>query len=529
MSAAVRSRRGRIVAVGVLLIAFALVGSFAYGLIRGKGGPPADDAQRLVPPDALVFVDLSTDAGRRAVRDAAARIDDFDAYERLTDQLLERLSGSDEEVDAEDDVRPWLGKQASLALTNSRTGTAGSLVVVEVTDAKKARRFLARNQRPAATTSYKGVRIDRFGTVSTAIADDHLLIGQDPTVRGAIDRSQGRGRALADDPTYKRAIATLPEDRAATAYATNDGLDRLLIPAGGTLGTLASLLDRPGLRGVALSLAAEEEEGARVVAHSILERPDKEPTFEPTLHEDLPGDAAAVLIQNGVTDTLRRAFDAALAGTGAGAGTEPIIERLRRDLDRRSDGRLERDLLSVLRGEVALVVTRGPTGSAPGVTLVANARDEAATRQTLGRLRAPIQNALRPREGEGPRWERADANGADAWTLRLPNGAGITYAVFGGKLAISTTADGIGQIRVPKRTLGDAALFDDVLAERPPRVRSLGFIDFRQLLELGEQTGLNDSRSYLTARDDLQRIGAVGISSTGSGGEATAEILLSTP
>ena len=528
MTAAVFNRRGRIVAMAFLVLAVAFAAWFAYGLVRGRGGPPADEAQRLVPADALVFVDLSTDAGRRAVRDAAERIDDLDAYERLTDELLERLSGSEEEVDAEDDVRPWLGDQAALALTDSRTGTAGSLVVVEVTDAKQARRFLARNQRPAARSTYKGVRVERFGTVSTAIADDHLLIGQDATVRAAIDRSQGRGRSLADDPTYKRAIATLPENRAATAYATKDGLDRLLIPAGGTLGTLSTVLDRPRLRGVALSLAAEEE-GARVVAHSILERGDEKPAFRPTLHEDLPGDAVATLLQDGVTDTLRRAFDAALAGTGAGAGTQPIIDRLRRDLDKRSDGRLERDLVSVLRGEVALVVTRGATGLAPGVTLVAKARDEAATRQTLGRLRAPIQNALRPREGEGPRWQRADANGADAWTLRLPNGAGITYAVFGGKLAVSTTEDGISQIRVPKRTLADAALFDDVLGDRPSRVRSLGFIDFRQLLELGEQTGLNDSRSYLAARDDLRRIGAVGISSTESGGEATAEILLSIP
>jgi hypothetical protein len=60
-------------------------------------------------------------------------------------------------------------------------------------------------------------------------------------------------------------------------------------------------------------------------------------------------------------------------------------------------------------------------------------------------------------------------------------------------------------------------------------VSSLGFLDFSQLLELGEQTGLNDSRAYLAARDDLQKIRAVGISSSGDEEETTAEILLSIP
>jgi hypothetical protein len=60
-------------------------------------------------------------------------------------------------------------------------------------------------------------------------------------------------------------------------------------------------------------------------------------------------------------------------------------------------------------------------------------------------------------------------------------------------------------------------------------VTSLGFLDFSQLLELGEQTGLNDNRAYLAARDDLRRVAAVGFHSRVREGETTAEILLSIP
>ena len=74
-----------------------------------------------------------------------------------------------------------------------------------------------------------------------------------------------------------------------------------------------------------------------------------------------------------------------------------------------------------------------------------------------------------------------------------------------------------------------AERFEDVLGDRSGEVGSLGFLDFSQLLELGEQTGLNDSRAYLAARDDLQKVRAVGVNSSGSEEETTAEILLSIP
>ncbi len=68
-----------------------------------------------------------------------------------------------------------------------------------------------------------------------------------------------------------------------------------------------------------------------------------------------------------------------------------------------------------------------------------------------------------------------------------------------------------------------------MLSGRPDEVGSLGFLDFSQLLELGEQTGLNDSRSYLAARDDLRKVRAIGVRSSGGEGSSTAEILLSIP
>jgi hypothetical protein len=57
-------------------------------------------------------------------------------------------------------------------------------------------------------------------------------------------------------------------------------------------------------------------------------------------------------------------------------------------------------------------------------------------------------------------------------------------------------------------------------------VTSVTFLDFSQLLRLGEQTGLNDSRAYQAVKDDLHKVRAVGALASGSGDESTVELVL---
>jgi hypothetical protein len=60
-------------------------------------------------------------------------------------------------------------------------------------------------------------------------------------------------------------------------------------------------------------------------------------------------------------------------------------------------------------------------------------------------------------------------------------------------------------------------------------VGSVVFLDFSQLLRLGEQTGLNDSRSYQAVKADLAKVQAVGGSTSRAGDLTTAELVFSIP
>ena len=518
-----------VVAVAVALLAIAL-------LVRALGGgdeAPPQRAASLFPETTLVAATVATDGDRDATKRAAGLAERFGSYDRQRDALLRRLSGGEDDVDVDKDVKPWLGDEAAIALVDTGEGTAGSIVAIAVTDEDKAREFLDRNPRAGERRPYKGVETRRYGSVTTAFVDGFMVIGQDATVQMAIDRAKDPGgtRSLEEEQLFEQAMDGLPENRAASAYLTAAGLRRLLAPQGGVVGGLSVLLDQPALESVGVALEARDDQ-ARLVAHSILDpaiqkrRPSPFKRFEPELLDAVPSDALAYLGASGISGALERIV-ATAAGGGAAGGVGPILDRLRRELERRTGGRLERDLLRLFDGEVALVILRETP--APVFALITATDDEDATKATLARLRDPLAALLRPKGEQALEWKREVVAGKEAYTLRVPSGAGVTYSVFDGRLVLATAPEGIRRIAESDRSLAEDDDFEKVLSDRPDRVGTLGFLDFNQLLELGEQTGLNDSRAYLAAREDLQRIRAVGVHSSGSEGETTAEILVSIP
>jgi hypothetical protein len=523
-------RRRRLAAAAVALPAVAAVVVLAVRAL-GSEEPPATAAAKLAPKNTLVYVHVSTDTERDAVERAHELLGRFDSYERITDTILQRLVGTSRDVKA-GDVEPWLGDEAALALVDAGQATAGSLVIVRVTDARRARDFLTRSPRHTAVRTYKGDRIDEFGTVNVAFKDGWLLIGQSITVQGALERADGRDQSLADDPIFRRAMEGAPEGRAADAYITVGGLRRLLAPQGDLLGGLATALDQPALQAVALSAEAEDDERLRITAHSILDAAAQKRSggvpepLDADLLEDVPEDALAYYGVRGISGALGNLLAAAAGGADAG-GAGPVLQRLRRELTRQAGDGLERDLLRLFDGEVAVVITKAIP--APALSLVAKVADEERTAGVLRRLQAPLVRMLTPEGEQAPRWRTDDlGGGVRAHTLAIPSGAELSYAVFDGRLVLGTGPTAIRRIKDADGSLEDSDAFKSV-ERRSEKMTSLGFLDFSQLLELGEQTGLNDSRAYLAAREDLQRIRALGVSSYGSEGESTAEILLSIP
>lgn len=503
----VRRRRLTALAAAVLVVvvAFAVV-ALASG---GSSGPAiATDAAKLVPSNALVYVNLSTDGNRDAVKRARTLGTGFSSYASLRDSILSQLVvGADQKA-----VSGWLGKEAALALITGTSGSAGSLVMLSIADMPEAKAFVARGAKESGPSrTYKGVTLSRYGAVYAAFLGDFLVLGQELSLHQAIDLQQGAGTALAADATYQRTSAELPADRVAEAYATSDGLRRLLAPAGGVLGAAGVLLDRPGLTGAAVSLSATGP-GAEIEVRSDIPG-HKGTAFDPKLLDAVPKSAMAVYDTTGLDQSATRLL--------AGAGTTQLASLLTQaSTALGADGvkEIRTDVIDLLsqEGVVALL----PGIPAPTALVIAHAKDESRTKAALAKLSTALPKLL---DGAKVSTSR------DGVTTIKSSAAEFDLAVIDGNIVLSTTAEGIAAARNPDGGITKSDAFSAAVGKPQNPVTSVVFLDFSQLLSLAEQTGLNDSRAYLAVKADLHKVRAVGAVSSGAGGDTTTEIRIQTP
>ena len=164
--------------------------------------------------------------------------------------------------------------------------------------------------------------------------------------------------------------------------------------------------------------------------------------------------------------------------------------------------------------------------AAPVFTLTARTRDEASTRESLARLQGPVSERL----GGGPFAQR-ELRGADAFTLQVTPELEPSYAVSKGAVVASTAGSGLEQLGPARSPVTGAPVAGGLMPEEGEKVEALGFLDPRQLLALGERTGLR-ALSSPAARDDLGRIraaGAVVKEDANQPTDTTAELFLEIP
>lgn len=309
----------------------------------------------------------------------------------------------------------------------------------------------------------------RCGTATAERLGRFVVMGSSLAVSAALAVQRGHEPSLAAAALYRAARRDLPADRFADGYLSAGGL-RGFLGARGDLGAMVSrLLDDPRLRGVGLAAEARSP-GARLTVHSVLARGPAPAGHATGLLGEVPAGAMAAIDTGDLGATLTR------FGTLVGGLDDP--------------GR--RALARAMPGEVALWLTPVGPPRAPTLTLVAAHGDAARLPATLG-------------------------------------GRRLARATVDGRLVVSTRGSGIAAARAHGPRLRDTPAARAVLGGAPDRVSALGFLDFSELLRLGEQSGLDASRAYRGVSDDLRRVRAVGAVSTGDAGQTTLQVELSIP
>jgi Protein of unknown function (DUF3352) len=529
-------RKRRLIPVVVIAIAAAALG-VVFGIRSGEQ-PPASGAATVVPASALAYIHVSTDPSRHGVKQAlsvAGRLPDYGLFSaEVASRLTAIAAGGNANVDFTHDVRPWLGKEAALALLNTSSTTAGSLVVLDVSHRAAARAFLQRAGASSAG-SYRGIQLfDYPSGTELAFVGHYLVFGQAASVRASIDVASGHSGSLAGSAAYQRAAAGEPAGRVADAYLSSAGVQRVLVPQGGAVGALGDLLYEPSLTGATISLSGTST-GAELYVHSALARQrgaTHSQPFAPSLDRVIPAGSSLMFDVTGLDQIASHVLAAGAAG-GIARNLGPLLARLGAALG--SEGVNVQSLESLFSGETAVAIGPGGTTSgagrnrSPELIVVTRTSNTSSTAAELANLEVPLSELFpAPSSGSGqvPEFNQRQVDGITAHQLSMTPGLELDYAVFHGLVVISTSLQGIGAVATHVRSLADERPYRATLGSHPQRVTSLVFLDFSQLLNLAEQTGLFRGARYKALRPDLERVRAIGLDSTRGEADSTAELFL---
>lgn len=516
---------------------------------------PDDDADALVPADALGYVHLTLDPESSQYADAT---DALDALPQLSGQvvgrLLEQVPGpGGEPADFARDIAPWLGGQAAVAIVPAGGG-AEQVQLLEEGDPAEADEFATSLAAGTATTEeYGGVEVstDSRG-LATASVEGFLVIGTEQGVRQVVDVATGAAdvRPLADEQTASELRDELPPTRFAEAYISADGIESLVADERSPLSSLEPFVDAAASEGAAASVGVED--GSLEFAIRSALNPERArtnpgffaafPEFEPELPERL---ARKTLAYVGIAEpgtTVRELLAQATAEAPALAqGFTDAAERLRDN----GDVELEEELLPSLGGEAAFALQpgsgdapapdpeqattapvpapeglpQGPPPAPPGepavpvLQFVAKDVDSERAQRALAQLQGPIADAFDTGTSlQAPVFDRRELEGVEVQVLRVSPTVNLTYAIAGDDLAVATQPKGVEQVVRGEGGLNEEETYDratDDLAEEPSL---LAYFDIAGLLDLAEREGLAEDPAYALFAPEFRRLVAAGLS-----------------
>jgi hypothetical protein len=226
----------------------------------------------------------------------------------------------------------------------------------------------------------------------------------------------------------------------------------------------------------------------------------------------------------------------AAAKAGIGGQVQPLFSRLGAALA--SEGVDIHGLTGIFSSESALAISptavarprsRGGRGLArqPALVIVTRTRNEQATTAALASLQAPLAQLFPPPAsgpGAAPEFSDVTVDGVTVHQLRLAPGLELDYALFRGLLVVATSLPAVTEVIRPPESLEDEPRYQATLGDRPDEVTSLLFLDFSQLLSLGEQTGLVGGGRLTALLPDFEKIRSVGLASTRHESDTNAEL-----
>jgi hypothetical protein len=117
-------------------------------------------------------------------------------------------------------------------------------------------------------------------------------------------------------------------------------------------------------------------------------------------------------------------------------------------------------------------------------------------------------------------------DGVTVHSVQASPNVDLSYAIFDGKLVISTQPQGISQVRSSGDNLAGTSAYENATDRLPDEVSALVFLNLDEVLGLAQLAGLAENPLYASLSEDISRVGSLGLAVRGSEDELQSELFL---
>jgi Protein of unknown function (DUF3352) len=520
------------VVVLYLVVKFAPVPGVPCEISAAKECAPSNETIAYVPQNAVLYAHLTVNSDSHQwelTQDLRDALPNFTAL--LQSDTSDLAGPAGKPIDLSRDVLPWAKDDLALLGVPGPNKTTPEAYITGVGDSTKANEFAA-SLSPGGKSKQSELGDATLTVysngVATARSGGQLVFGALGAVRAALAAKSGQLPEL-EGSGQNTARDELPDVRLAEVYLSRLGVQRFLVGRQGGATQLDTFVDYGATSGMAASARARDD-GVEVNVVSELDSKleQQSPTVFATLPRFDPGlaDEAGprALGYVGVGD-LGPAITTALVTAGAGAqGLAGSLRGLARRLQQQAGVDPLKDLLPALGGQAALVAE--PTNAAPYASLIVDDVDEKQAGDALAALQRPLLKSLRTGGPQVPSFQSREIDDVTVHSVQISPDVDLSYAIFDGKLVISTRPEGIAQVRSSGDTLADSTDYQRAVDRLPDRISALVFVNLDEVFGLAQRAGLAENPLYASLGEDISHVQSLGLAVRGSEDELRSELFL---
>ena len=489
----------------VLALLCALIAALAAGCGSSSSGSGGDnDPAALVPANVPVYAEANLRPDGKVGADLDAALQKILRTQDPGAKIQKALddSGKADGVTYKDDIEPWLGERAGVAVTSIRSSNADFVAVINSSDDGKAGDALDKAKGDFVKRSYNGVdyRFDRKEKTAAGVFSHNVVVGTEPGFKAAVDAS--KGQSLSESNGLRGVRSKVAEERVGLLYLDVNGLLQAVSQGSGSQPEVGAALQ-------SLSAAVPKTVGAALQAQPGAIKVDGVSLGTPQTAAN--GSSGADMVAS-LPDSSwlalgfgksGQAFEGILDGVGKGGGITGVgVNALLSQFQQQTGLDLRKDVLSWM-GDAGIFVAG--TGSPDlGGALVIQTSDPAKTKKVIRLLRRLAGSQ------SGAKVSELHAKGVDdGFTLHTGGGPRVDVALAGEKFIVAVGGRRpLEEAISPGKPLGSSPAFTDAAGKLGDGLKPSFYLDFPHVVSL-IQSFVGSEGDFQKAKPYLDTFGAI--------------------